>query len=150
MIRFLSLILLLSLSFWACKDDINNPNYYIPQGPVNFTINTDLPEYYYLKSMGTYIYHEGGHRGVILIHNFDDNFIALERTCSYEPDNTCSKISVDSTTITLRCGNLVNNKWESCCQSRFMLGGEVSQGPAVYNLRQYHVIQNGSFISVEN
>lgn len=150
MIRSSLTILVIVLFFSACKDDNNNNNYYIPEGPVNFTINTDLPQYYYLKSPGTYIYHEGGHRGVILVHNYDDNFITLERSCSYESDQTCSKISVDSTTLTLRCGNMVSGKWESCCSSIFMLGGEVAKGPAVYNLRQYYTQQNGSVITVTN
>ncbi|MCC6720808.1 MAG: hypothetical protein IT243_01290 [Bacteroidia bacterium] len=150
MIRLIIIIFLISIGFISCKDSPNDNNYYIPEGLVNFTINTDLPQYYYLKTPGTYIYHEGGNRGVILVHNFDDNFITLERSCSFEPDKTCSKISVDSTTLTLRCGIMKNNKWETCCESRFMMGGEVSHGPAVYNLRQYNTHQNGSIIYVTN
>ncbi|NUM32533.1 MAG: hypothetical protein HUU47_09460 [Bacteroidetes bacterium] len=150
MIYRYSFYLIAIFSFCNCKDNNENYNYYIPEGPVNFSINTDLPQYYYLKNPGTYLYHEGGNRGVILVHNYDDNFLALERTCSFEPDKTCSYISVDSTTLTLRCGKTVNGKWEQCCSSKFMLGGEVSNGPAAYNLRQYYTQKNGSVISVIN
>ena len=140
------IILLLS----NCNDDTPNSNNFIPSGPVSLVINTDLPEYYKLKNVGNYIYQPGGNRGVIVIHNFDDTYVAIERTCSFEPDKTCSKIFVDSTNLTLRCGTFNLNKWESCCQSRFLYSGQVSQVPAQYDLRKYYVSVNGSVISVRN
>lgn len=138
------------LALINCKDDASNPNNYIPSGPVSLVLNTDLPEYYNLKSVGNYIYQPGGNRGVIVIHNFDDTYVAIERTCSYEPDKTCSKIYVDSTNLTLRCGLFNLNKWEPCCVSRFLYNGQVSQGPAQYPLRNYSVAVNGSVITVRN
>src|SRR5688572_16798320 len=99
-----SLAVIFVFGFSNCKDDGTNPNNYIPSGPVSLVLNTDLPEYYRLKTPGNYIYQPGGNRGVIIVHYFDGTYIALERTCSYEPDKACSKIFVDSTNITLRCG----------------------------------------------
>ncbi len=139
-----------ALSLFSCKDNSINANNYIPTGPVSLVINTDLPEYFKLKTPGTYIYQPGGNRGVIVIHNFDDNYVAIERTCSLEPDKACSKIYLDSMALTLRCGTFNLNKWEPCCESRFMYSGQVSQGPAQYPLRTYYVTINGSVITVRN
>jgi len=133
-----------------CKDTAPNTNNYIPEGPVSLVVNTDLPEYYTLKNPGNYVYLSGGHRGVLVMHTFDDNFVALERTCSFEPDNTCSKIYVDSTKATLRCGTFNLNKWEPCCQSRFQYNGLVTEGPAQFNLRTYLVSVNGSTLTIRN
>ena len=145
-VKFFFVLFILS----GCKDNSINANNFIPSGPVSLVINTDLPEYFNLKNPGNYIYQPGGNKGVIVIHTLDDNFIALERTCSFEPDRNCSIIYVDSTKFTLRCGGFKKGKWDSCCNSRFLYSGQVSQGPAQFNLRLYNVSINGSTISVRN
>ena len=144
------LIAVFAFAFFSCKDNSLNSNNFIPSGPVSLVINTDLPEYYKLKTPGTYVYQPGGNRGVIVIHNFDDNYVAIERTCSLEPDKACSKIYLDSMALTLRCGTFNLNKWEPCCESRFMYSGQVSQGPAQYPLRNYNTTVNGAVITVRN
>ena len=147
---FFGISIFLVLVLCHCKDDTPNTNNYIPSGPVSLVINTDLPEYFKLKTAGNYVYQPGGNRGVIVIHDFDDNYVAIERTCSYEPDKACAKIYVDSSALTLRCGTFILDKWEACCDSRFMYGGFVSQGPAQYALRTYQVTTNGSVITIRN
>jgi Rieske Fe-S protein len=150
--KYFLIIFSFLIAFMAqnCKDDSINSSNFVPSGPVSLVINTDLPEYYYLKTPGTHLYQPGGNRGVILIHNFDDTYVALERTCSYEPDKACSRIYLDSTASTLRCGSFNLGKWESCCDSRFIYSGQVSQGPAQYPLRTYTIFINGSTISIRN
>jgi len=142
---------LLTLLFLSnCKDSGINPNNFIPSGPVSLVINTDLPEYYHLKTPGQYTYQPGGNRGVIVIHYFDDTYIAVERTCSFEPDLACARIYVDSTNLVLRCGGFNINKWVPCCDSKFLFNGQISQGPAQYSLRTYFTQVNGSVITVRN
>ncbi len=144
-------ILALMLLFLSnCKDGGIDPNNFIPSGPVSLVINTDLPEYYKLKTVGTYTYQPGGNRGVIVVHNFDDTYVTVERTCSFEPDKACAKIYVDSTNAVLRCGTYNLGKWEACCDSKFLYNGQLSQGPAQYNLRTYYTQVNGSVITVRN
>jgi len=113
-------------------------------------INTDLPEYYHLKSRGNYIYLPGGNKGVLLIHTFDGYYNAIERTCSWEVDKACAKIYVDSTNLNLRCGTYTGSKWEFCCASKFMYSSQVSQGPAQFPLRTYTVTENGSILTIRN
>ncbi|MFM9946101.1 MAG: hypothetical protein ACKVQB_12805 [Bacteroidia bacterium] len=149
-ISFFAICLLFVFALCHCNDDTPNTNNFVPSGPVSLVINTDLPEYNHLKFAGNYIYQPGGNRGVIIIHDFDDNYFAVERTCSFEPDKLCSKIYVDSMGQTLRCGNFNVKKWEPCCDSRFMYNSWVSQGPAQYPLRTYNLTINGSVITVRN
>jgi Rieske Fe-S protein len=141
---------LLSLVLLNCKSDAPNSNSYIPTGTVSLVINTDLPEYYNLKAKGSYTYQTGGNKGVLLIHDFDDSYVALERTCSIEPDKSCAKIFVDSSSLNLRCGTFNGSKFESCCNSRFMYSGQASQGPAQFPLRTYNVSVNGSILTIRN
>jgi hypothetical protein len=78
-VKFFLVLFILS----GCKDNSINANNFIPSGPVSLVINTDLPEYFNLKNPGNYIYQPGGNKGVIVMHTRDDNYIALERTCSF-------------------------------------------------------------------
>lgn len=149
-ISLFSLFIFVVFAFCHCKDDTPNSNSYIPSGPVSLVINTDLPEYYKLKTPGTYIYQPGGNRGVIVIHDYDDNYVAIERTCSFEPDKACARIYVDSSGLKLRCGSFNLDKWVPCCDSKFMYSGFVSEGPAQYPLRTYNATLNGSTITVKN
>ena len=134
----------------SCKDEANNANSYVPSGVVNLVINTDLPEYFRLKTRGNYIYAPGGNRGVIVIHDFDDTYVAIERTCSFEPDKECSKLYVDSSSINIRCGSFNQSQWIPCGDSRFMYSGQVTLGPAQYPLRQYLVSENGNTLTIRN
>lgn len=148
-ILFAFFLVAITLFTIHCKDD-TLPNSFIPDGPVSLVINTDLPEYYHMKTPGNYVYQPGGNRGVIVIHNFDDTYISIERTCSHNPDETCSHIYVDSANLTLRCGGFNLNKWQACCDSKFLYSGQVSVGPAQYPLRTYYTRIDGSVITVKN
>ncbi len=135
----------------SCGNDDTPPIYNeIPDIPVNITINTDLPSYFHLKNVGTYVYETGGNRGVVVIHNFDDVYYAFERTCTYQPDLACSKIFVDSVSLNLRCGGFADTSWTPCCSSLYGYNGIPTQGPSRYQLKQYRIIQNGSILTVRN
>lgn len=149
---FNRLIFALMAPFWmaSCGDSINPNDTPVPSVPVSITINTDLPAYFYLKSPGTWIYFEGGNRGVVLVHDFDDQFYAFDRTCSYQPDLSCSKVEIDSTRYFFKCGNTVADSFENCCSSRFQLNGLVSNGPARFPLRPFRVTFTGNTIYISN
>jgi Rieske Fe-S protein len=134
--------------FCTCKDDPMESNPVNP-APVNLTINTDLPSYFHLKNMGGFIYESGGNKGILLIHAYDDNFYALDRACTYNPDWACSLINVDTTRLNLRCGTY-DTVWRPCCDSRFQYDGNVIKGPAKYPLRAYPITISGSILYVRN
>jgi hypothetical protein len=147
----LLIITLMMGYFWsACSGDNDGLYAEIPDGPVSLTINLDLPLYFHMHTMGSFSYHQGGHKGVLLIHNFDDEFYAFERTCTHQPDLSCSRVEVDSLLINIRCGAYVNNVWEECCDSKFFFDGQLERGPARLPLKQFPVIRNGSVLSIRN
>lgn len=133
-----------------CGDTITANQTPVPSVPVNLTINTDLPSYYYLKSPGTWLYLEGGNRGVVLVHNFDDEFYAFDRTCSYQPDLSCSQVFIDSTGYFFKCGEQVGDTFIKCCDSQFQLNGIVNGGPARFPLRPFAIRFSGANIYINN
>jgi len=149
-LTFILLLLTGMLTPSACSDDNAQNQSFIPNVPVNITINTDLPLHFHLKNLGAYTYLEGGSKGVFLVHNFDDQFYALERTCSFEPDRACSKLFVDSLNFQMQCGNYEDGKWKECCSSKFSFDGFVQESPAQFPLRTYAVQLNGSIINIRN
>lgn len=134
----------------SCKDNTPTGQVFIPDVPVNITVNTDLPLHFHLKNPGQYSYLEGGNRGVLLIHNFDNQYYALERTCTFESDASCAVIHVDSSNFQLRCGGYAKGEWTPCCASKFAFDGNVLEAPARFPLRQYSVFVNGGLITVRN
>ncbi|MFT5724053.1 MAG: hypothetical protein ACI9JN_001170 [Bacteroidia bacterium] len=135
----------------SCND--NTPNggqVFIPDVPVSITVNMDLPLHYHLQNLGGYTLLQGGNRGIFLVHNFDDEFYAIERTCTFQPDLSCSQIQIDTSNIQLRCGTYDNDTFAQCCQSLYSFDGFVLQGPSQFSLKRYNVFRNGSLLTVRN
>jgi hypothetical protein len=122
----------------------------IPKGPVNITIDLNLPSYQHLWGPGTYAYLEGGVNGVILTHDFDGTWYAFERTCAFEPLGNCAQIWGDSIEMNLRCGKWNNNEFSSCCGSAFMLNGFPIKGKARSRLAPYFVSQSANIVQIVN
>jgi hypothetical protein len=149
--RKLVIILLMGLFVSGCNDDTpNNGQIFIPNVPVSITVNMDLPSHFHLQNLGGFSLLEGGHRGIFLVHNFDDEFYAIERTCTFDPDLDCGHIQVDTSNIQLRCGIYENDTFKQCCQSLYGFDGFVLQGPSRFPLKRYNVFRNGSLITVRN
>ena len=144
---FLSALLLV----FICNCRRNNPTEAIPTGPVNVTLDLNLLDYQHLLVPGSFVYAEGGAKGVIIIHDYDDAWYAFERTCAWQPLNACSKIWVDTQSIQLKCGGYAsNNRFETCCDSRYSFNGLPVKGPAAGVLARYNVSRNGNLLYVYN
>ncbi len=137
------------LSLFAC-DSNNQRIENIPKGPVNISIDLNLPSYQHLWGPGTYAYLEGGINGVILTHDFDGAWYAFERTCSFEPLGNCAQIWGDSIEMNLRCGKWNNGQFSSCCGSAFMLSGFPIKGKARARLATYFVTQSANIVQIVN
>ena len=146
-------IVLFVFGFFAssCGDNTpTNGQVFIPDVPVSITVNMELPSHYHLQNLGGYSLLEGGHRGIFLVHNFDDEYYALERTCTFNPDASCAHIQIDTSNIQLRCGVYDNDTFAECCQSLYSFDGFVLQGPSQFTLKRYNVFKNGSLLTVRN
>jgi hypothetical protein len=143
-----SILFVLTLLIISCRDDESEP---VPSSYVNMTINLNNPAYSDLNAIGGWMYFDEGHRGMIVHHTFDGYYIAMDRACTYHPNDDCAKVSVESSNITIACGQYDDDgDFEKCCSSKFQMNGSVMEGPASYPLRHFEVRQNGSNLNIRN
>jgi hypothetical protein len=142
-------IIVIALFFTRCKDS-RRATENIPRGLVNTVLDLNLASNMHLNNVGTFSFIEGGVRGVLIIHDYDDSWYAFERTCAFEPTKTCSQIWVDSQNIQLKCGQYDLGKFTPCCESKYMFSGFPSRGPAVGRLAQYYISRTGNILQVYN
>ncbi len=122
----------------------------IPTGPVNLSIDLNLISNSYLNGPGSFGYFEGGIKGVLIIHDYDDSWYAFERTCAYQPYNACSRLWIDTMDIQIKCGEQLASSFQACCDSRYMFSGLPTRGPAASRLAQYKVQRSGNLLLVYN
>ncbi len=135
LLPFLALLLLLA----ACRKEQTTG---VPPTVVDFTVNINFPEYANLQVPGGWVYVNGGSRGIILYRKNQDQFVALDRHCPYQPENLC-RVTVDDTQVLARD--------TACCGSAYLLdGGGVVNGPSSFGLRTYNTSFNGTTLRVYN
>lgn len=114
----------------------------VPPVSLDITINTNLPEYIDLQAPGGWVYLTGGSLGLIVYRKNQDEFVALDRHCPYQPENLC-RVFVQQDNITALD--------TACCHSGFLLtDGSVFNGPSSFSLKQYHTLFNGSTLRIYN
>jgi Rieske Fe-S protein len=135
---FLSSILFIILLFnSSCKSD--NP-YNIPYVPVNFyvypnTIDSDL-------GVSKFKYFSYGYRGIVIYRMGTDQFLAYDRACTFDSDNTTAIIKVDASGLFAAC---------PVCGSRYeLIDGYPIKGPAKNPLLQYQATYDGFKVYISN
>lgn len=136
------LILAFYLFIVLCSCGRTDENY-VPSVAVNVTIYPSNPEYFRLSSVGGWAYVNGGVRGIIVYRKSINEFVAMDRNCSYRPTDNCATVNVDSSSnIYAVC---------QCCSSSFVLtDGSVSKSPATQPLRQYMTNWDGNALNISN
>lgn len=138
-----------SIFLFSCNGDDNLSQ--IPYAYVNLRIDLNDPRYIDLNPYGGYIYVNGhGNKGLIIYHDYDDSYRAIERNCSYEPSNPCARVEVESNNFGLICGETVNGTFVKCCGSTFFWDCYPKSGPALYSLVEYQVQVTGNLLTVSN
>ena len=130
----ISIFALTLLVLFNCKKNNNQDN--APIVPVDIYINLNLPSNQALNVTGGWAYAQGGVKGVIVYRRGMDEFVAFDRNCTYNSDNSCGTASVDSNNVLINCtcdGSVYN-----------IFDGSVNQGPATIPLRQYNASYDGS------
>lgn len=126
---FLVTLLTILLTAPSCGKE-NTDTTEIPYVYVNFSIDPSSIAYGNLNIPGNYTYVKGGYRGIIIYHYTQDEYLAFERTCTYDPSVSCSKLNVDESGLIAR---------DTCCGSGFLLldGTPIEGSKATKSLRQY-------------
>jgi len=114
----------------------------IPYVPVSIQINLSNPAYFALKSIGGSLAVTGGSKGIIIYRLDLNTFKAYDRHCPYQPENTCSRVSIENSGLTAK---------DTCCSSVFQLmDGSILGGPADRNLVEYKTSFDGNILSINN
>jgi len=134
-------VLLAVLGGFACKKKSNQVST-VPNQTVNITLYPNDPQYYKIQTVGGWIYFNGGVNGIIIYRKTMTDFVALERTSSYYPDNVGAIAKVQSDNFT--CKDTVSgSKWQ-------IIDGTVMTGPASYPLRVYQTVYDGNSLRILN
>lgn len=122
------------LVFISCRKNRNQDN--APIIPVDIYVNLNLPSNQALNIAGGWAYAQGGIKGVIIYRRGMDEFVAFDRNCTYNSENSCGMATVDSNNVLINCtcdGSVYN-----------IFDGSVNEGPATVPLRQYNATYDGS------
>ena len=134
---FLSITLIVLLSI-SCKKDKE----VIPNVPIDIYVYTNDPQFIDLNAVGGWVYVAGGSRGIIIYRKSNDEFMTYDRHCTYQPNNSCARVEVNSSDIIAV---------DSCCGSQFVItDGSVSNGPASQPLRAYQNTYDGTVLHIYN
>ena len=136
----LQIVILVSLIFLhnGCEknEDI------IPYVRVNLVLYLSDPQFNPLNAVGGWVYVSGGSKGLIVYRKSNDEFTALDRHCTYLPENACSRVEVDASQIMAK---------DSCCGSTFLItDGSVTNSPATLPLKFYQTSFDGSSVRIFN
>ncbi|SET92122.1 Rieske (2Fe-2S) protein [Hymenobacter actinosclerus] len=86
------------------------------------------------------VYHKGGLRGLIVVRQNAGSYLAFDRTCPYQPQDTCARVRIEPY---LRL-------FDPCCQSQFGFTGQPQGGPATLPLRRYSTALSGNTLTITN
>jgi nitrite reductase/ring-hydroxylating ferredoxin subunit len=132
-------LVLFSALFFGCKKKRNTV---IPYIPVNIYIYPSDPNFNKINTPGGWVYLNGGSRGIIVYRRSNEEFVAYDRHCTYDTENSCGQVEVTSNQITAI---------DSCCMSEFVLtDGSVVKSPATAPLQAYQVSYNGNELHIFN
>ncbi len=131
----------------ACGSD-STTQQQIPYGVVNLSIDLTNQQYRALRAdNGAVLFEKNGPvgpagvKGVILVRQNAQSYLAFERNCPYQPYDACSLVRLDRSALFLR---------DTCCNSQFDLRGQVTGGPSARPLLQYSVSLQGTQLTVVN
>jgi len=134
------LVLTFLLVVGSC--DKQKPHETIPNVAVDIYIDVNSTLYVQLNTIGGWLYLTGGYKGVLVYRVSEDEFVAYDRTCPYDPYVTNSRLEMDM-------GNLI--VVDTVCDSKFViLDGSIIEGPATVPLKRYRTTFDGNILHIFN
>jgi len=116
----------------------------IPFAYVNFRIYPNSTMYWRLNSPNGWekVAANDPSRGIIVYRLSENEFMAYERTCPYDPLDPEAIIDGEDFSITVAC--------PTCGSEYILLDGTPFKGPAKRPLKQYHTSYDGNSLHVFN
>jgi hypothetical protein len=142
MFNKVSILILVSVItiFSFCKKKKKAVQDNIAYQTVNITMYPNDPLYFKLQTAGGWVYINGGVNGIIVYRktmtNTPTDFIAIERTSTFLPDDPGARVKVQPDNFTLK-DSISGSKWQ-------IFDGGLISGPATQNLRIYNTIFDGN------
>jgi hypothetical protein len=140
-----ALLIILIVAGFSCKKKNKNQSAAdnpVPSIPVQMNIYPNGPLYFKVQVIGGWMYIDGGINGIVIYRKSEQEFVAVERTSSYQPNNPAAKVFVKSDNFTLR-DTISGSEWR-------MFDGTVTQGPAQWSLRLYGTSYDGNVLKILN
>ena len=140
--KYILIIFILTLS--SCKDKKTQPvdNNPVPYVQVDLAIYPNDPLFTNVQYVGGWMYVAGGINGIVIYRKTEQEFVALERTSPYSPNDSRSKVFVMKDNFTLR-DTISDSRWR-------MFDGIVTQGPNTWPLRIYGTTYDGNVLRIRN
>ncbi len=141
-IKIISLVLICVLAV-ACKKKAQKvQDNGVPYIPINIVIYPGDPLNFKIQTPGGWMYFNGGAGGLVVYRKTNTEFVVLDRTSTYLPDDYNARIKVQSDAFT--CKDTVSgSKWQ-------IIDGVVMSGPATSPLRLYANTYDGNALRITN
>lgn len=138
------LLLVVTVVSTSCKksEEASQPVTEIPYVVVNFFVSPNSTQYIELNHIGGCVTVTGGYKGIIIYRKTENEFMAFERACPYDPLADSSQVRVDVSGITCYCPK---------CKSKYiLLDGSPYEGPSQWPLKQYRTNYDGTYLYISN
>ena len=141
--KYIVFYLFIIVLFGCNKDDgVNNNNVFLPNFPVDITINLNLPEYNNLQFVSNAVYINNGVagiRGVFVFNAGSDNYLAFDAACPNQALTDCSTMTINGIKALCACDG---------AEYSFFTGQSAGK---LYPMKQYRVQKiNSTTLKVYN
>lgn len=137
----------LCLSLFACSAERTNRNPYLQEINFRVDLNTNLPLYNGLKTIGNPVYvglDGAGTKGVWVMQTSNDLYQAFEASCPNHAPNSCSTTQQSGIEVECPCEGYRYNLFSGQMSNR------PDNGSVFYDLLRYNTIVSGNTIIVSN
>lgn len=131
----------------SCDNDTDNRNPFLQQVNFRFELNLNLPLYNNLNTIGNPVFvgNAGvGIRGVFVMRNSLDSFIAFEASCPNQAPSSCTTMELDGQNAVCPCDDLSYSLFTG------QLLNPPSDGSRFFNLLPYRTSVSGNVVTVFN
>lgn len=141
-IKIILLVLICVLAV-ACKKKAQRvQDNGVPYTPINIVIYPNDPLNFKIQTPGGWMYFSGGAGGLIVYRKTTSEFVVLDRTSTYLPDDYGARVKVQSDAFTCK-DTISGSKWQ-------IVDGVVMEGPATLPLRLYNNTYDGNALRITN